>query len=48
MAGLSPLFPRIRTVIADAGHESPKWARDFMRQDGWQLQIVNVVSALSR
>src|SRR5262245_42070133 len=29
--GLSPLFPRIRTVIADAGHESRKLARQLMR-----------------
>src|SRR3954469_11227757 len=26
LAGLPPLFPRIHTVIADAGHESKKWA----------------------
>jgi putative transposase len=40
LAGLSPLFPRIRTVIADAGHESRKLARELLRQDGWRLQIV--------
>jgi putative transposase len=40
LGGLSPLFPRIHTVIADAGHESRKLARDLMRQDGWKLQIV--------
>lgn len=34
------LFPGIRTVIADAGHESRKLARHLMRQDGWELQIV--------
>jgi transposase len=34
------LFPDIRTVIADAGHESRKLARQIMRDDGWKLQIV--------
>ena len=38
--GLSPLFPRIKTVIADAGHESRKLARQLMRDNGWKLQIV--------
>jgi hypothetical protein len=37
---LGPLFPDIRTVIADAGHESRKLARQIMRDDGWKLQIV--------
>ena len=40
LSGLSPLFPRIRTVIADAGHESRKLARELMREAGWTLQIV--------
>ena len=40
LAGLGPLFPRIHTVVADAGHESGKLARQLMRQDGWKLQIV--------
>ena len=40
MEGLSPLFPRIHTVIADAGHQSHKLARELMREAGWQLQIV--------
>ena len=40
LGGLSPLFPRVHTVIADAGHESRRLARDLMRQDGWKLQIV--------
>ena len=40
LGGLSPLFPRIRTVIADAGHESRKLARQLLREDGWKLQIV--------
>src|SRR5918998_1676433 len=37
LAGLGPLFPRIHTVVADAGHESAKLARQLMRQDGWKL-----------
>jgi putative transposase len=40
LEGLSPLFPRIHTVIADAGHQSHKLARKLMREAGWQLQIV--------
>jgi putative transposase len=40
LAGLGPLFPRIHTVVADAGHESGRLARQLMRQDGWKLQIV--------
>ena len=40
LGGLRPLFPNIRTVIADAGHQSRKLARDLLRQDGWKLQIV--------
>lgn len=40
LAGLPPLFPRVHTVIADAGHESKKWARELKHQDGWNLQIV--------
>ena len=40
LAGLGPLFPRIRTVIADAGHESRKLARELLREYGWKLQIV--------
>jgi putative transposase len=40
LAGLGPLFPRIHTVVADAGHESRKLARELMRRDGWKLQIV--------
>ena len=30
LAGLAPLFPRIHTVIADAGHESRKLARELL------------------
>jgi putative transposase len=40
LGGLGPLFPRIHTVIADAGHQSRKLARDLIRQEGWKLQIV--------
>jgi putative transposase len=40
LAGLSPLFPGIQTVMADAGHESRKLARQLMRDNGWKLQIV--------
>jgi putative transposase len=39
LAGLAPLWPTIRTVIADAGHESRRLARQ-LRRDGWSLQIV--------
>ena len=34
------MFPRIRTVIADAGHESRKLARTLKQHQGWQLRIV--------
>ena len=34
LSGLSALFPRIQTVIADAGHESRKLARTLRQQDG--------------
>src|SRR5712675_698381 len=40
LGGLRPSFPNIRTVIADAGHQSRKLARHLLRQDGWKLQIV--------
>jgi putative transposase len=39
LAGLSALFPKIRTVFADAGHESRKLARELMCEAGWKLQI---------
>ena len=39
LGGLSALFPRIRTVIAD-GHESRKLARTLKQNQGWQLRIV--------
>ena len=34
------MSPNIRTVIADAGHESRKLARQLLRDDGWKLKIV--------
>jgi putative transposase len=40
LAGLDLLFPSIRTVIADAGHESRKLARELKQHNGWRLQIV--------
>jgi putative transposase len=40
LGGLGPLFPDIRTVIADAGHESRKLARQILRENDWKLQIV--------
>ena len=40
LAGLGPLFPRIQTVIADAGHESRQLARELLRDNGWKLKIV--------
>ena len=40
LSGLSPLFPRIRTVIADAGYQSRKLARQLLRDEGWELRIV--------
>ena len=40
LGGLSALFPRIRTIIADAGHESRKLARALKQREGWQLRIV--------
>jgi hypothetical protein len=40
LSGLSPLFPRIETVVADAGHENRKLACRLLRDSGWKLQIV--------
>ena len=40
LGGLRPLFPNIRTVIADAGHQSAELAHHLLRQEGWKLQIV--------
>jgi transposase len=41
LGGLSALSPRIRTLIADAGHESRKLARTLKQNQGQQLRIVN-------
>lgn len=38
--GLAPLWPEIRTVIADAGHESRRLARLLSGYAGWDLRIV--------
>src|SRR5271157_2326486 len=40
LGGLSALFPRIRTVIADASHESRKLAQTLKQHQGWQLRMV--------
>ena len=40
VAGVSPLWPTIRTVIADAGHESRRLAAEIERHEGWRLVIV--------
>jgi putative transposase len=39
LAGLGSGFPRIRTVMADAGYQSRKLARELKRRHGWQLKI---------
>jgi putative transposase len=40
LGGLRALFPRIRTVIADVGHQSRKLVRALEHEQGWQLRIV--------
>lgn len=40
LGGLRAFFPAIRTVIADAGHESRELARTLKRHEGWELRIV--------
>ena len=40
VSGLSPLWPRIETVIADAGYESRKLAKFIKVHAGWTLKIV--------
>ena len=40
LSGLAPLFPEIRTVMADGGHKSRKLAAELKEQNGWTLQIV--------
>lgn len=37
--GLAPLWPGIRVIVADAGHESRRLARLLRGYAGWQLQI---------
>jgi Transposase DDE domain len=39
LGGLSPLFPNIRIVIADGGHQSRRFTRELLKQAGWALQI---------
>jgi putative transposase len=39
LGGLRPLFPAIRTVMADAGHQGRKLARALKRHEGWELVI---------
>lgn len=38
--GLSPLWPTVHTVIADAGYESKALAQDLRDRNGWRLIIV--------
>jgi putative transposase len=40
LGGLGPIYPGIRIIMADAGHQSRKLARQLMQQDGWKLVIV--------
>jgi putative transposase len=40
VAGLSPLWPTIRAVIADAGHGSRRLAAEIKRREGRRLVIV--------
>ena len=35
-----PLFSGIRTIMADAGHQSRKLAHQLLQRDGWKLVIV--------
>ena len=39
LGGLRAFFPAIRTVMADAGHESRKLARHLLQHKGWKLVI---------
>jgi transposase len=34
------MFPSIQVIMADAGHQSRKLARQLLQQDGWKLVIV--------
>ena len=40
VGGLRFAFPDLRTVVADAGHESRELARHLREHDGYALQIV--------
>jgi putative transposase len=40
VGGLRFAFPDLRTIIADAGHESRRLARHLKRYDGYELRIV--------
>ena len=39
LGGLGPIFPTIKTIIADAGHQSRKLRR-LMKAKGYELRIV--------
>ena len=45
LAGLQSGFPSIRTVMADAGYESRKLARELKRRHGWRLHITQTPAA---
>jgi hypothetical protein len=40
LGGLGPIYPGIRTIMAEAGHQSRELALQLMQQDGWKLVIV--------
>ena len=40
IAVAATVFPLIRTVMADAGHQSRKLARALKRHEGWKLIII--------
>src|SRR4051794_30156878 len=40
LGGLGPMFPDIHIVMADAGRQSRKLARQLLQQDGGKLVIV--------
>ncbi len=48
LGGLGPMFPGIRTIMADAGHRSHKLARQLLQREGWKLVIVKRGNARSR
>jgi hypothetical protein len=39
LGGLGPIFPTIKTIIADAGHQSRKLTR-LIKAEGYELRIV--------